>query len=127
MIEDNLGAPTAINQINNPPNTTSNSAMAKYAILQIFEPSPVPGTQLSSEQRKALGEISTPSKSLCKNDEDVHMLGKYSLAIKIEHSPYAFCSLLTLAHNAGFQYRVAYLDDLQWVICNPPDPELLIV
>jgi hypothetical protein len=88
--------------------------MAKYALLQIFEPVRVNGS-LIHEESIAIQNISSKAKRLCKDDANIQAIGEFSWVFPLQHCQYSLSLLITLAHNAGFRYRIAYLDDIQWL------------
>ena len=91
--------------------------MTKFVILQIFAPKPISGS-LVHEESLAIQNISSHAKQLCKDDANIQPLGELSWAFHLQHSQYALSLLIASAHNAGFQYRSAYLDDLEWLEFN---------
>jgi hypothetical protein len=90
----------------------------KYAILQLAGLRNNTDGNLDQDECNARSRLEIKAIALCANDAMIVKLGEYCWLFPLPISLPPLSALIDFAHISKLEYRVAYLDDLQWLEFN---------
>jgi hypothetical protein len=87
----------------------------QQVILQKFPPQKDAQGNIDHEKSSAVNRILSISTDLSKSDENTSLLGQYTWIFRMDTQLHTLSGLVNLAQNADISYRVAFVEDLEWI------------
>jgi hypothetical protein len=88
-------------------------------LIQVDYPEPLASTgYISIPQSQAMREISSITQQQQGDDKGIHRLGDAVLLLSLDKSLPVLSRIVDLCRSASISYRVAYLEDFEWIEFN---------
>jgi hypothetical protein len=92
--------------------------MNKYAIFQLVELKKNAEGNFNHEESTARNKLDSKAKVICASDATIEILGAYCWLLPLPTALSHLSALIDFSHTSNLEYRVAYLNALEWLEFN---------
>jgi hypothetical protein len=88
--------------------------MTKHALFHLAELKKNAAGDCNHDESTARNKLGSKAKEICKSDATIEILGEYCWLLPLPTALPHLSALIDFAHKSNLEYRVAYLDNLDW-------------